>query len=198
MIWIGGGALAALVLAIAGWWVVVRGVETPAHEVLRADGAFELRAYPAMMRVETNRAGDRDAALRAGFRPLARYIFARERSGPSIAMTAPVVQAPAAEGWTVAFILPARYAETAPPEPAAPDLRLRREPPAQWAAIRFSGRAEDSDFAEKERALRAWMEAQDLIADGPAALAYYDDPLTPGFLRRNEVLIRVADDAPRS
>lgn len=194
LIWIGGGALALLLVAIGAWWVLVRGVETPAHSVVRAEGAFELRAYPAMTRVEVDRAGDRDAALRAGFRPLARYIFARERSGPSIAMTAPVVQSPADGGWTVAFILPA--AETAPPAPAADGLRLAREPAGLWAATRFAGRAEDADFAAREAALRAWMTAEGLAPAGRAVLAYYDDPLTPGFLRRNEVLIRVANAAP--
>jgi hypothetical protein len=194
LVWIGAGALALAVIAVGAWWTLVRGVETPAHRVVRAEGAFELRAYPAMRRVVVERAGDRDAALRAGFRPLARYIFARERAGPSIAMTAPVVQSPAEEGWTVAFILPA--AETDPPAPAAPELRLDVEPAGLWAATRFSGRAEDSDFAEREAALRDWMAAQGMMAAGPPVLAYYDDPLTPGFLRRNEVLIRVAEAAP--
>lgn len=194
--WLGVGFLAALGIAIGGWWMLIRGVETPAHRVIQAQGAFELRAYPAMTRVETDRTGDRDAALRDGFGPLARYIFARERAGPAIAMTAPVVQTPGARGWTVAFILPAAYAEAAPPAPASAELRVTREPAGQWAAVRFSGRADDADFAVREQALRDWMAAEGLTPTGPAVLAYYDDPLTPGFLRRNEVLIRVAAPAP--
>ncbi|HSO84035.1 MAG TPA: heme-binding protein, partial [Thiocapsa sp.] len=33
--------------------------------------------------------------------------------------------------------------------------------------------------------------ARGLTAAGPAVYAYYNDPFTPGFLRRNEVLIDV-------
>jgi hypothetical protein len=194
--WLGVGLLMATGVAIVGWWVLIRGVETPAHEVVLADGTFELRAYPAMTLVETDRTGGRDAALRDGFSPLARYIFAWERAGPTIAMTAPVVQTPGEQGWTVAFILPAAYADAAPPKPASPEVRVAREPAGRWAAVHFSGRADDADFTAKEQALRGWMAAEGLRAEGPAVLAYYDDPLTPGFLRRNEVLIRAASAAP--
>jgi hypothetical protein len=38
------------------------------------------------------------------------------------------------------------------------------------------------------------MAAQGLSPASDAVFAYYNDPLTPGFLRRNEVLIEVAAD----
>ena len=37
----------------------------------------------------------------------------------------------------------------------------------------------------------SWGAAQGLSAEGPPTYAYYNDPWTPGFLRRNEVMIGV-------
>jgi hypothetical protein len=57
------------------------------------------------------------------------------------------------------------------------------------AAARFAGVATDADAARAERALRSA-----LLGDGHNAaegyeLARYNDPSTPGPLRRNEILI---------
>lgn len=141
---------------------------------------------------EVERSGSRGDAVSAGFRPLAGYIFARERGGDSIAMTAPVTQTPEGEGtWLVRFIMPQRYALEDLPGPASEDVSLRELEPQRMAAIRFSGRATDATVEEHERRLRAWMADQGLEASGEPVYAYYDDPMTPGFLRRNEVLIPV-------
>ncbi|MEL6217269.1 MAG: heme-binding protein [Pseudomonadota bacterium] len=183
--------VALLAVGLVALWVfVVQNVETPAYRVLRSEGPIELRAYPAMRRAEIDRTGPRRQALSAGFGPLAGYIFAREREGPKIAMTAPVMQEPVQEGrWTVGFILPAEV--SAPPDPARADLRLTEVAPHTAAAIRFPGHPSDADLAAQEARLRAWLEAEGLTVAGPAAYAYYNDPFTPGFLRRNEVLLTV-------
>lgn len=39
--------------------------------------------------------------------------------------------------------------------------------------------------------LQAWMNKQGIEATGQPTYAYYNDPLTPGCLRRNEVLFDV-------
>jgi len=40
--------------------------------------------------------------------------------------------------------------------------------------------------------LRGWMQANGLAAGGEAEHAYYNSPLMPGPLRRNEVMIAIA------
>ncbi|MEL7049086.1 MAG: heme-binding protein, partial [Pseudomonadota bacterium] len=55
-------------------------------------------------------------------------------------------------------------------------------------AIRFSGMATDTSIAEQEAKLRAWMTSNNLTPAGAPTYAYYNDPWTPGPLRRNEVL----------
>jgi hypothetical protein len=205
------GTVAVLgIVAMAVFVFVVQNVETPEYVAVESDGAFEIRDYPALVVAETTRAGARREALGAGFGPLARYIFAKERAGEKIAMTAPVIQqrpeAPAEriamtapviqsptgeDAWSVRFIMPSGYSLEALPAPATSEVRLREIPAQRRAAVRFSGSTTDAALAEQEAALRAWMAARGLTAAGPAVYAYYNDPFTPGFLRRNEVLIDV-------
>lgn len=187
------GATAVLGAGLVAVWVyVVQNVETPAYELLRAAGPIEIRRYPALTLAEIDRTGPRRAALSGGFRPLARYIFARDREGPQIAMTAPVTQRPEGEEWAVGFIMPAGSAAEDLPRPTDANVRLTEWPARAMAAIRFSGHAEDAQIAEQEDRLLAWLAAEGITATGAPIYAYYNDPFTPGFLRRNEVLVEIA------
>jgi hypothetical protein len=93
----------------------------------------------------------------------------------------------------VRFIMPARYGLEQLPAPAGSEVRLSEVPARRVAAIRFSGRASDELIDSQEEALRAWLAARGLTAAAPAIYAFYNDPFTPGFLRRNEVLIDLAE-----
>ena len=44
--------------------------------------------------------------------------------------------------------------------------------------------------AEALDRLRAWMQAEGLKELSPPVYGYFDPPWTPGFLRRNEVMLR--------
>ncbi|MEM6948286.1 MAG: heme-binding protein, partial [Pseudomonadota bacterium] len=41
-------------------------------------------------------------------------------------------------------------------------------------------------------ALEGWLAVQGLEAAGAPEYAYYNDPFTPAFMRRNEVMIELA------
>ncbi|MEQ8587899.1 MAG: heme-binding protein [Thalassobaculaceae bacterium] len=189
-------AAAVLVVALAGgWYWVTHSVEQPDYTVVEAEGDFELRDYPAMVVAEAVTEGNRQEGVRQGFRALAAYIFAKDREGDRIAMTAPVIQQPtdirSGDEWRVRFVMPSAFDLDALPAPAGSDVTLHRWPPSRLAVIRFSGRADDADFARAEGRLRDWISDRGLEAEGTPLLAYYDDPWTPGMLRRNEVLVRV-------
>lgn len=206
---IGLGVLTLLgVAALAVFVFVVQNVEQPVYRVVEQEGALEVRDYPSLVMAEVRREGSRREALGAGFGPLARYIFGKERAGEQISMTAPVTQqrtetiamttpvtqARGAGGdWAVRFIMPARYRLDQLPAPAG-DVRLVELPARRVGAIRFSGRATDEQIATKESELRAWLAERRLTAASTPVYAYYNDPLTPGFLRRNEVLIDLAPE----
>jgi len=113
-------------------------------------------------------------------------------------MTAPVIQQPSTEGtadgrWSVGFIMPKAAVAAGLPAPASPDVRLTELPPRRVAAVRFSGRTTDERTAEHRERLENWMTAQGQTAIAPPIYAYYNDPMTPGPLRRNEILFEVAE-----
>lgn len=200
-LWLLTGTAVVLAAVLIAWSVFMHTIETPDYRLIEQDGPIELRHYPAMRLAEITRQGSRKSAVRAGFGPLARYIFARDRDGKHIAMTAPVTQRPA-EGeskWRVAFIMPQRYTLEELPSPAIDDIELREMPARRVAAIRFSGRARDTLIERHEQRLRTWLAERGLKpAAGAPTYAYYNPPWIPGFMRRNEVLIDVIEGTAQS
>jgi len=192
--WIAAGTALAIVGA-AAVYAQFRQTEEPEFALVRADADFELRDYPALVVAEVSNSGSRERASGASFRRLAAYIFAQDRpaGGDKIAMTAPVLQDETQPGeWRMRFVMPGKYTlETLPPAPA--DITLTQMPARRMAAIRFSGNGGASDLALMEARLRDWMMAQGMMPAGAAEFAFYDAPMVPGPLRRNEVLIPVAD-----
>lgn len=203
--WIAVGAGVAALGAVA---VVAqyRDTEQPAYAVIESEGAFELREYEPMIVAEVTHTGDRRRALTAGFRRLAAYIFAQDRPGDKIAMTSPVMQdapekiemtSPVTVGqgdgigsWRTRFVMPARYTMHTLPEPPA-DITLTQIPSRRMASVQFDGRGTSQDLAKMEGFLRRWMEEEGLVASGPAEFAFYDAPMVPPIMRRNEVMIPV-------
>lgn len=205
------------VVAIAGyatfvWWT--NSVEQASYELVLIDDDVEIRDYPSQIVAEVTRDGSREEAVNRGFRPLASYIFAKERGGEPVAMTAPVTQERGAQiamsapvtqervarssdpgngAWTIRFVMPATYTLDTLPKPAGADVRLVKVPAERRVAIRFSGVADDDLIAAKEKRLRGWLSSRGLMPSGSATYAYYNAPWTPGFMRRNEVLFDLAN-----
>ena len=188
LIYLALGLLALFIGLVSFWYVQTRNVEIARYDVVESDGDIEIRAYPALVVAEVARTGNRDEAVRSGFGSLAGYIFAKERPGEKIAMTAPVTQRAQGPSWTIQFIMPSAYDLDRLPRPAGTDVQLRELPPARRAAIRFSGWWSDALFKDKDAALLNWLKKKGLEPNETPTFAYYNDPFTPGFLRRNEIL----------
>ena len=180
--------------------------EEPPHIVIVEDGKFELRQYEDMIVAEVEITGDMRRAGNSGFRPLAGYIFGDNTARETIDMTAPVTRqksqkidmtAPVTrvesgdDAWTVAFVMPSEWTMDTLPVPNNPDVTLRVEPGQLMATVRFSGRASQRDYNEKEVALNSWIKEQGYTVVGPSRYAGYNAPMVPGPLRRNEVMIPV-------
>jgi effector-binding domain-containing protein len=188
-----------------------RDVEEPDYTVLIEDEPFELRQYGSMIVAEVSHDGSRREASSRSFNRLAAYIFAKDRpaGGEKIEMTAPVLQdrgeknekiamtAPVLQDrseddrWRMRFVMPAEYAIEDLPEPPA-DISLNRIPARRIAAVRFSGNGSPGDLARMEKRLTDWIMAHGLRAKGEFEYAFYDAPMVPGPLRRNEVMIEIA------
>ncbi len=197
---VGVAAGAALIGGAALYYLRERATGEPDYRTLRTDDDFEIRDYPAITVAETIVHGPRKHALNAGFRRLADYIFAKSRPGESLAMTVPVMQDsgdPMASdpplfddeiegGWRTRFVMPAgREAEDLPLPPD--EIELVTLPPRKVAVVSFHGRPDDRDLAEQEDRLRGWLARNGERAESEPEYAFYNSPMIPGPLRRNEV-----------
>ncbi|HEX6248259.1 MAG TPA: heme-binding protein [Nocardioidaceae bacterium] len=169
--------------------------EQQPYEVLGRFSDFELRRYPEHLVAETEVGGTFELAGNLAFPRLARYIGGHNRRRSKIAMTAPVVQEPEPGGrrFVVGFVMPADLGVDEPPEPLDAAVRTRRVPAQTAAALRFSGRWSRGSYEKHERSLLAALERHGLEVTGRPRYARFDPPWTPWFMRRNEVVVPVAD-----
>jgi effector-binding domain-containing protein len=184
-------------------------VEHARYSVITTDGPIEIREYAPQIVAETTIAGEREEAIREGFRRLAGYIFGDNAPREKVAMTAPVVQSPKGEkiamtapvdqssdgtganAWRVRFTMPAEYELSSLPQPNNSAVRLSELPAKRVAAIRFSGLASEGDLVENERKLLDFARAQRLTIVGSPHYAFYDPPWTLPWNRRNEVMVEI-------
>ncbi len=193
--------LAAMVglvgLGMAAWMMTARaGYESAEYKVIEPDGNIEIREYPDLMLVATD--SKMDSQGRDGsFMRLFRYISGANEGEQKIAMTTPVFM----EGdvgksdVSMGFVMPKEVAAKGVPEPKGDGVKIRKREGGRFAVIRFSGQLDSRVAKEQEAKLREWMKSRGLEGGSKAESAGYDPPFTPGPLRRNEVLIRLSDNA---
>jgi hypothetical protein len=177
-------------------------IEEPKYEVIRQIDGVELRRYePYVVAEVVLDATAEDAGSRA-FPILAGYIFGKNKGEKKFAMTAPVTQtaapvkmemtapvtqAAAPGGMRVQFVLPEGVTLESAPEPLDPRVQLRLVPASQWAAIRYSGSWSQANYDEHLGKLQAALAAAGVATQGQPVLARYNSPMTPWFMRRNEI-----------
>lgn len=180
---------AALVALQTLWLTACAGAkyETPDYRVVSTEGLFEIREYPALTVVSAPmpRRGQDGA-----FMKLFRFISGKNERSEKIAMTTPVLMS-GAESGTMSFIVPKAVAAEGTPSPSSPDLVLSSRPAGRYAVLRYRGSTSPSHAMEEASKLSAWMSEKRLAPGGAPVFAYYNPPWTPGFLRRNEVMMRL-------
>jgi hypothetical protein len=199
--------IACVLLAFA---VPAVALELPKHRVLETVGAIELREYEPSLLAEVEMTGERGTAINAGFRVLAGYIFGGNQAQTKIAMTAPVTQAPepsekpsekiamtapvtqepvgaANESrWRVAFMMPSKYTLETLPIPNDPRVKFRVSEPIKRATIVFDGFSTQSNLETHRAKLEAFVKERGLKTRGEYQMAFYNDPFTLPWNRRNE------------
>ncbi|MDX2112300.1 MAG: heme-binding protein [Alphaproteobacteria bacterium] len=181
-----------------------RGYETPNYKVSERDGAFEIREYAPALMAEVRTQGDRGEAVSDGFRILAAYIFGKNEPAAkvamtspvtqvktTIAMTSPVTQAKDGETWLVQFMMPSQYTLKTLPKAKDDRIRFFQTKAVKKAVVMFSGFTNDSAVAAETAKLKQWVEARGLKVAGEPVIAYYDDPFTFPWNRRNEIQLVV-------
>ena len=175
-------------VALAGCKATRAGYESAPYRVVRADGKFELRDYPALTVVETPMANPNGSD--GSFMRLFRFITGANEGKQTIAMTTPVFMSGSATNLTMAFVLPAKLKTADAPKPADGAVSVRDLPAGRFAVLRFSGGQSAKNEAEALAQLRSWLEGERLASLSGPVYGYFDPPWTPAFLRRNEVMLR--------
>lgn len=135
---------------------------------------------------------DLRAASNAGFRYLFNYISGENQQSQKISMTVPVQQVPSKSGWSISFVVPSSFAEGAVPTPSNSRVEIVTNPGGLVAALRYRGLWGSTSFNEQSKKLLSILKKHNLKTKGEVFSAVYNPPLTPPFLRRNEVLVRLA------
>lgn len=181
--------------------------QEPDYNVVRTLKDIEIRQYAAYAVAEVVVAGPADQAGGQAFPILAGYIFGKNKGARKLAMTAPVTQtatpvklemtAPVTQtaapgGFVVQFVLPKGVTAASAPEPLDARVQLRQVVSVQVAVIRYSGFWSQSNYDEHLTRLQAALRAANLVWAGEPVYARYNGPLTPWFMRRNEIWLQLA------
>jgi hypothetical protein len=183
-------------------------VEQPGYDVIETVGAIEIRQYGPRLAAETDMGsgdGIEDGQYQA-FMRLADFIFAKNRQGPEVAMTAPVAvesatapiamtapveMSPGEEGRVMRFFMPAEYTAETLPVPGDDRVRIVTVPAQILAVLRFSGEADDAEVVKRKAELLAGLQGSNWQPVGEPGFFGYDPPMTPPEQRRNEVVVEV-------
>jgi SOUL heme-binding protein len=188
-------------------------IEEPDYQVIKKLDNVELRQYaPYVVAEVVVKANAQDAGNQA-FPILAGYIFGKNKGEKKFAMTAPVTQTAVASstptpmrmemtapvtqeavagGMRVQFVLPKGVTLQTAPEPLDVRVQLREVPASNWAVIRYSGTWSQANYDEHLALLRSTLSTAGVATQGEPVLARYNGPMTPWFMRRNEVWLAVS------
>jgi hypothetical protein len=187
---------------------IAMATEEAEYTVVVSDDRFEVRSYEYHILAETRVDGDFEEAGSQAFGRLFKYIsgdnktreevqmtspVSQEAAGEEIAMTSPVGQQRENNKWLVSFMMPSSYTIDTIPEPTASDVTLRLVPARHIAAVTYSGFWSEDSYLSNKAELEAWIKQQGLNVVGEPVWARYNPPIMPWFLRRNEILIPIAN-----
>lgn len=196
----GVGVGAALLGGAAFYYFREKAAEEADYRALESEGDYQLRDYPALTVAETVIRGPRKEALKEGYRLLSDYLEVAglslavpvvQDSGDPMASDPPLFDDDLEGAWRTRFVMPAdRVAADLPEAPEGVDLV--NLPARKVAAVSFSGRATDALLAAQEDRLRGWLAKRGERSAGQPEYAFYNSPLIPGPLRRNEVWLALS------
>jgi hypothetical protein len=89
-------------------------------------------------------------------------------------------------GWRTRFVMTEGRSAAELPKPAE-GVELIEIEPRRVGVVSFTGRPDDRGLAEQEDRLRGWLARRGEASEAEPEYAFYNSPVIPGPLRRNEV-----------
>jgi hypothetical protein len=186
-------------------------IEQPKYTVVKSNDIYEIRKYEPYIVAEVVVPGPESEAGGQAFRLLGGYIFGKNKgerklemtapvvqtpvttpaSSTKIEMTAPVVQTPTTNGFLVQFMMPSAFTLATLPEPLDAQVKLREVAGKTVAAHTYSGGWSQSNYDEHLNILKSALAKDGVKTQGEALYSRYNGPLTPWFLRKNEIWFNI-------
>lgn len=190
-----------LTVVVAIWQHFQYKAAEPHYECCQKEGSIEIRLYSPLIIAEIKVNGDRESAIKQGFKFLADYIFGNNEQGRYIAMTAPVMQERLAlekatlitertneSVWLVRFVMPAGFNLATLPKPGNNAIHFVQRSSIKVVVIRFRGMSTKPNLNNHLQKLCAYIDNKDLPIVGNPIYAFYNPPWVLPFIRRNEIM----------
>tara|TARA_B100001123_G_C15193157_1_gene980257 strand:+ start:227 stop:730 length:504 start_codon:yes stop_codon:yes gene_type:complete len=161
--------------------------EEPKYNLIKKTEVYEIRSYEDRLAVKTLQTSGEERA----FGRLFKYISGANQSSTKIAMTIPVIQSDEGNGLIMHFFLPKSYSKKTAPLPNANNVELVMVKGGNYAVIKYSGRLTNQNYKRHTTLLKDSLKKDRVSIIGEPIQATYNGPLTPFFLRRNEVMYRI-------
>lgn len=182
--------------------------------------SMEIRTYEPRLMAKVTVDGTRDDAVGAGFRILAAYIFGDNITSKEIPMTSPVTQtkskatqakkedllsekipmtAPVTQtettngDWVITFDMPDSYTLETLPKTDDKRIIFYNTVPEKRVNVQFSGLMSDKKIETYTSKLNDYIAQEKIKVIGNPELAYYDDPFTLPWNRRNEISYKITE-----
>jgi SOUL heme-binding protein len=186
-------------------------LEQPQYTVVQKSELYEIRKYEPYIVAEVVVPGPESEAGGQAFSLLGGYIFGKNKgerklemtspgvqtpvaapaSSTKIEMTAPVVQTPTQNGFLVQFMMPTAFTLATLPEPTDAKVKLRQVDGKTVAAHQYSGGWSQSNYDEHLTILKDALTKAGVKTQGEPMYSRYNGPMTPWFLRKNEIWFNV-------
>ena len=167
-----------------------RNIETYPYKVKKKYDLFEIRTYEATLftSVKLSTKGYENSSSK-GFSILAGYIFGNNDRNEKIPMTSPVSMS-LEDSMTMMFMVPKEFNKDMLPKPNQSGIEFKEEPAKTFAAIRFSGWANDTKIEKYKQNLKAALDAEGISYTNRFCFFGYNAPYEV-FNRINEVLVEL-------
>ena len=191
--------LVLLVPIVYLWANISIAYEETSYRIVAANQNYEIREYDDRLAVQTSQENGQNKA----FRELFKYISGSNKSSTKIEMTIPVTQSIKIDMTTpvtqkfqdgkiiMRFFLPRKFQPETAPQPLNEDLSIVVVKGGKYAVMKYSGRSTVKNFEKHSNLLLEALSVNKITTLDDPIKATFNGPLTPFFVRRNEVMIRI-------
>ena len=191
--------LVLLVPIVYLWANISIAYEETSYRIVAANQNYEIREYDDRLAVQTSQENGQNKA----FRELFKYISGSNTSSTKIEMTIPVTQSIKIDMTTpvtqkfqdgkiiMRFFLPRKFQPETAPQPLNEDLSIVVVKGGKYAVMKYSGRSTVKNFEKHSNLLLEALSVNKIVTLDDPIKATFNGPLTPFFVRRNEVMIRI-------